>query len=952
MTVQLHVYDPTGGTLLGTLSEPHSIRWTVRMGTVGTLTFRVDQASTSDVALLEPRRVVRAVEGATVWAAFYIDEIAEGLADPSEVPTVTVTCVSLEGWLGTSDSGGAVVYPYGGLTGSQSDPRRFGPEAPEFDDDAWPEAFSNGFVTAPSWPDDRTERFLFQTNTLLRRRLPAGVEPSTSGRMFLWANAMIAVRVWLDGDLVLSKDAGQRGVFTVDIDYDGDEHIILIEGQGAAGEPGNIAWAWGETDEDEQLVRTMFQTFTEAVFGQPGAGGTIWRQLSNFDTYPGMTPGYILGTLVDEAQARGALDGLTVGFDAEDDSDSLPWPSPFSHSFPVGSKLGWVAEQLGALGYDWWVDAAGALQMVVLRGQDLTSTVSLAGVLRSDVKTTPPRATALLWLAADQMDDVEVEAAAARIEEAATFGTSGSALQAKPAAQALLGGLSEPDQVWNIDLAGGPDGWWLGDVVLYDGTPVRPVELTAVVDDDTGQTWWSVSAVAETAGFSRERARRVRDQLRAAFDQTAGGRSLLSSPRPSGRSILGGGGGLGTVVPEGGGNVPQLVLLAADEVVVDAGWQPVVWESDDTPGRLGYVLDGSGLTVSVGGVHVLRPTLTWESFDGGGSVRLLVGEEVRWGPEQDPQWTATAGGQFAGTAILRLAAGDVVTVEVNSGSESAQTASAVRMQVALPDPEGAGVQPVSQSYEEAVVLSGPAYWFVMDNEAGSARRLIPATGGVGGEAWVSLPAGSTGNETVYNVASPFDGKTAVRLNPDHVSGGRPADQPGTMSNYEFVPEAKTVSLWVRKPADATGRTIYSSRAKRTTNNVWRIEYTASGNIQLTNWGSADAPVVSDGAFFDGWVWVVAAADSAGASLWVNGVPQGTMDGTDSAGLGPSGNQSSVNTPFIGFHRTFVSGGITSWGGFGLLDVYEVVGYESKLTDAQVAALWAAMGPAPDSLVVD
>ena len=145
------------------------------------------------------------------------------------------------------------------------------------------------------------------------------------------------------------------------------------------------------------------------------------------------------------------------------------------------------------------------------------------------------------------------------------------------------------------------------------------------------------------------------------------------------------------------GNRPQMILLGADEVVVAPGWQPVAWDGvDATPGRLGYVWDDEQPTevfVNVGRVHLVHVTLTWAAYQGGGSVRLLVGEDVVWGPDQDPQWTSAAGGQFAGTAILRLAAGDVVTLEVNSGDVSAQTASSVRMQVALPDPAGAGVQP-------------------------------------------------------------------------------------------------------------------------------------------------------------------------------------------------------------------------------------------------------------------
>lgn len=41
---------------------------------------------------------------------------------------------------------------------------------------------------------------------------------------------------------------------------------------------------------------------------------------------PGMTPGQIIRVLLEEAQTRGALPDMTLGFDDDDDSDGTPWP--------------------------------------------------------------------------------------------------------------------------------------------------------------------------------------------------------------------------------------------------------------------------------------------------------------------------------------------------------------------------------------------------------------------------------------------------------------------------------------------------------------------------------------------------------------------------------------------------------------------------------------------------
>ena len=192
----------------------------------------------------------------------------------------------------------------------------------------------------------------------------------------------------------------------------------------------------------------------------------------------------------------------------------------------------------------------------------------------------------------------------------------------------------------------------------------------------------------------------MREKRRAYGDGTLAGRARVATPVSDRRGTLTGfdGPAPDPTVPAAATN-PRMILVTADTVALDPGWQPIAWDGvDATPGRLGYVwndAEPAQVVADIGRVHLVRVALTWDGYQGGGSVRLLVNDEPRFGPDQDPQWTSDAGGQFAGTAVLRLAAGDVVTVEVNSGDVSAQTAAAVRMQVALPDPEGAGGSPTS-----------------------------------------------------------------------------------------------------------------------------------------------------------------------------------------------------------------------------------------------------------------
>ena len=578
---QLRVYNPANDALQGTLSEAYGVSWVDRLGTIGVLSFGVDRESTSDIALLDYRRVVRVYEddqAVEPFAAGFVDDDPAELATPDELPRVSYTCPSLDAWLGTSDLGGAVVYPFGGLSGRQQDPRRFGPEALEFDDTAWssptldgstPGSFAGG---EPSW-------FVSTNRSLFRLVIPASAG-SFPGRMLLRASRRLNVEVYLDADRVLSKSDGQTGVTQFDVDYDGSEdRVVLIDVAGS----GKVGWAWGEVVEDEDD--------DSGVLGDVHfKSDSSWKQLDDYTTYPGMTPGYIAKTLVEEAQARGALSGLSIDFDEDEDSDGVPWSGTVAHAFSVGSKLGWVLEQITQFGYDWRVNPDGVLQIFELLGEDRSGTVDLDVLEEHKAAGEGVKATALLWLSAGSMSDTDVSSAVGRIEEAATFGTSASAVKLEAVAANLLDDLSIPRDTSTLSLSQDSpqpyEDFWLGDVVAYtdrDGPSTgRVTEIVGTQDDADGTVSWSVTVDFETGQYSRERERRIRDQLREAFSQTVGGRALLAAPRPSP------GEGGGVTVPDGvGGRAdPRTITVEAEFVDIEPGGTLIPWQRLTSPYHL------------------------------------------------------------------------------------------------------------------------------------------------------------------------------------------------------------------------------------------------------------------------------------------------------------------------------------------------------------------------------
>lgn len=184
--------------------------------------------------------------------------------------------------------------------------------------------------------------------------------------------------VYVDGQLVASpgQDDGSTNGFAqttrVKIDLSVGGHVIAIHAvnaQGGAGNnPGGFAWSLFTLDGSGQRIAMVTNTrhaLTQLVLSYPLSA-------------PGMTPGLILRTIVDEAQAEGALPWLALGFDDIHDSAGSPWPLISTFSTKVGTDFLTVLRQMAGSIIDWEM-SPGAFQLrawrYATRGQAVGVTI-------------------------------------------------------------------------------------------------------------------------------------------------------------------------------------------------------------------------------------------------------------------------------------------------------------------------------------------------------------------------------------------------------------------------------------------------------------------------------------------------------------------------------------------------------------------------------------------------
>ena len=113
---------------------------------------------------------------------------------------------------------------------------------------------------------------------------------------------------------------------------------------------------------------------TGRTASQSGPGADRIRVLAFPGSPPGVTIGFILQVLFDEANSRGFIAAITRGFDATVDSRGVPWAKSIVFVAQVGNDS-WlsVAERLREEGVDVWMGTDWVLHAAQQRGDDLSA---------------------------------------------------------------------------------------------------------------------------------------------------------------------------------------------------------------------------------------------------------------------------------------------------------------------------------------------------------------------------------------------------------------------------------------------------------------------------------------------------------------------------------------------------------------------------------------------------
>lgn len=309
------------------------------------------------------------------WAAFAMivrereqTTIAEGEESAQR------TKLSGPGHLATLDT--ALVYPSRGVASLPiEEDRVFSWAAPDFDDSAWDTAtalIQQGGVGAywenlpADWPDPEAWWIWANVPNALEWA-PAGscyfrttftVPADGISKLAYLATFDAKGELYVDGQLIASGDYGVEpdvNIYSGVIDMSAGDHTVAI-------------WCENDIDpEGDQIHNPGGVLFTG--YGADAAGQWVskvpivhtdstWRILAYPPAPPGMTVGEILRHVIAEAQARGALAGVTLAFDDDVDSDGDAWPVLAEVSTKVGTDVLTFVRELTASYVDVWMSPA------------------------------------------------------------------------------------------------------------------------------------------------------------------------------------------------------------------------------------------------------------------------------------------------------------------------------------------------------------------------------------------------------------------------------------------------------------------------------------------------------------------------------------------------------------------------------------------------------------------
>lgn len=550
--------DPV--TEVVTLDQAHSQSFLDQLNEPGSgsLTLQNDDP---DLALISDGDLIRVEHYGWAALSFLAQDFTRVSVDQGEEASEATT-LSGPGHLALLE--GARVYPARGIGALPAEEdRRFNWSSVDFDDSSWTTATvmvlqgENDPGLNPQWygidPDppgpvgwpDPTAAWVWASSgtpdasppgfCYLRVDFPV---PPAVAEAVIFATIDNGGDLAFDGQMLLEGMNDWEHVFTAVVEVDEGVHTIAVAGgntplpDGSGSGPGGVLVAVYARNPDGSLGDLLTHT------------DDTW-QIIEFPGYaPGMTPTEVLRHVVEEAQARGELAGITLNFSDGHDSDGVPVPATADIATKTGTDvLTLVRELTGGPYLDVWM-APGGLELWAwvkggrgqLTGVDFTPGVNLAHLEHQRVASLT-NALLVRWHSGwhEVTDPVSI-AAHGRHGGLLGLGSAQSIAEVERIATEQLGIYANPRtailcELEPVDETDRPyPGFLVGDTVTVPdeaGEPTleRVLALTVAQDDD-GQ----LSYAPELKDLLLEEQERHEQALKKMSEGTMRGDSKVASP--------------------------------------------------------------------------------------------------------------------------------------------------------------------------------------------------------------------------------------------------------------------------------------------------------------------------------------------------------------------------------------------------------------------------------------
>lgn len=381
------------GTLLTTLPDSHGRGWqdTLNDTGSGSLTLQNDDPA---LALVPYGAVLNfAIDGTTRFSSLVEQKTRVSISQDEEVGEVTT--LAGRGTAAIMEEAVVDQPSTAGIVAAFSDNRVFNFASLDLNTTGWTAAVATGLGGRPEGWCDPGAVWIWDRN-LVSVNAPGGdvyfrrlFNVAAQVDVEVWAAADDAYDLWLDGAPLLHGgpvylgQAAKAGPLTLRA----GTHLLAVRVHNANDLKAGLrvsVFTLNTTGGQEGVT-------VDSVSGVPVNTSAGWVILP-YPLYggpgsdpkpPGLTAGRILQLLVTEAQARGALTGVTLGFTATADSAGVAWPVTSDISLAIGVDLLSVLRQLtegyidfrmsqSGLTLNAYVNAGSASASVLARAVNLT----------------------------------------------------------------------------------------------------------------------------------------------------------------------------------------------------------------------------------------------------------------------------------------------------------------------------------------------------------------------------------------------------------------------------------------------------------------------------------------------------------------------------------------------------------------------------------------------------